>query len=52
MRESGLRVPVRWDSGETLPKADRPLRLAMHFGPVGPDCIRPEDIRLYAVYVG
>ena len=43
---------MRGDSVETLPKADRPLRLAMHFGLVGPDCIRPEDIRLYAIYVG
>ena len=51
MRESGLRVPVRWRGQETLPRTDRPMRLAVSFGPLGPDCVRPEDIRLYAIYV-
>ena len=51
VRESGLRVPVRWRNGEVLPKSDRPIRLAIRFGPMGPECIRPEDIKLYALYV-
>ena len=50
--ESGFRVPVRWGSKATLPRSDRPLRVIIRFGPVGPDCKRPEDIRLHAVYVG
>ena len=51
VRESGFRVPVRWPGGEKLPKTDGPLRLSLQFGPLGPECIRPEDIRLYAMYV-
>ena len=52
IRESGFRVPAAWREGISLPKSDRPLRLALDFGPVSPDCVRPEDARLHAVYVG
>ena len=52
MRESGLRVPVRWDSGHALPVGGRPLRLRVEVGPLGPECVRPEDVQLYAIYVG
>jgi len=34
-----------------LPATGLPLRLSVRFGPVGPDCTRPEDIRLHALYV-
>jgi hypothetical protein len=50
IRESGLRVPVRWKAGDRLPP-DRPMRLKADFGVVGPECVRPEDTRLYAMYV-
>lgn len=52
LRESGLRVPVRWKEGNTLPKSDGPVRLLLNFGQLSPDSIRPEDARLYALYVG
>ena len=51
VRESGLRVPVEWPEGKTLPKIDKPLRVGVRFGPVSPECTRPEDIKLYAIYV-
>jgi hypothetical protein len=51
VRESGMRVPVLWHDAETLPATGLPLRLSVRIGPVGPDCTRPEDIRLHALYV-
>ena len=45
VREAGLRVPVRWrdrDAIETLPG---PFRLRVTCAG-----LRPEDVRLYAVY--
>lgn len=45
-RESGLRQPVSWkDHGDTL-RSDGPFHLQVTWGG-----IRPEDIRLYALYV-
>ena len=52
LRGSGLRVPVRWPSHSSLPATDTPLRLKVEVGPVSPDCPRPEDVKLYAAYVG
>ncbi|HCN07187.1 MAG TPA: hypothetical protein DIT01_04575 [Lentisphaeria bacterium] len=51
VRESGLRVPVQWGGQNALPATGQPLRLAVALGPVGPDCPRPEDIRIHALYV-
>jgi hypothetical protein len=51
LRESGLRVPVKWPGGDALPNPGGPVRLSFTWGPIGPGCIRPEDIRLYAVYL-
>lgn len=42
----GLRMPVAWTDRETLGKLDRPIRIRVTWGGV-----RPEDLRLYAVYV-
>ena len=52
LRESGLRVPVRWPGHSTLPATDTPLRLKLEVGPVSPECPRPEDAKIYAAYVG
>ena len=52
LRESGLRVPVRWPKHDSLPAADSPLRLKVEVGPVSRECPRPEDVKLYAAYVG
>ncbi len=51
IRESGLRVPLRWPGGDTLPNLGGPVRLNIYFGPVSPECVRPEDIRFYCIYV-
>ena len=48
---TGMRVPVEWPAGKTVPKSDKPLRVGVRFGPVSPECTRPEDIKLYAIYV-
>jgi hypothetical protein len=42
----GLRVPVVWKNSPTLPGGNGPIRLRVNFAGV-----RPEDIRLYAMYV-
>ena len=44
--ESGLRVPVSWRDRPTI-ETDSPVRVKVNFGG-----LRPEDIRVYAVYVG
>ena len=46
LRESGLRQPVRWKDRDTVGGIDGPFRLRVNFGGV-----RPEDTRLYALYV-
>ena len=43
---SGLRRPIAWKNGSTLPNAGKPLRISIEFTGV-----RPEDARLHAVYV-
>lgn len=43
--ENGFKAPVRWGNKRTV-QADRPVRLRIDF-----EGIRPEDLRLYAVYV-
>lgn len=45
LAENGFRLPVVWKGGSTLP-AGRRLRLEVKF-----DGVRPEDAKLYAVYV-
>ena len=45
-KESGLRVPVAWREKKTIDEVDGPVRVKVSFGGV-----RPEDIRLYAVYL-
>jgi len=52
LRQSGLRVPVRWARQESLPVSDLPLRLKVDIGPVSPDCPRPDDVKIFAAYVG
>ena len=52
LRESGLSVPVRWGSRDALPQTDTPLRLKVEVGPVSRECPRPDDVKLYAAYVG
>ncbi len=47
VREDGLRLPVRWPGGNSLLAAHGRVRLQVHF-----DGVRPEDCRLYAVYLG
>jgi hypothetical protein len=46
IRESGLRMKTRWGKSEEIPAALRSFRLKAGFGGV-----RPEDAKLYAVYV-
>ena len=44
--ENGLRQPVRWLGRDTVPERDGPFRLQVTMAGV-----RPEDVRLYAIYV-
>ena len=46
LTQDGLRIPVRWGSGDAVPVAG-PVRVKVSF-----TGIRPEDARLHAVYVG
>jgi len=46
LTESGLRQPVVWRGRETVEKTDRPIRIKVRF-----EGIRPEDSRVYAVYI-
>ncbi len=46
IQDGGLRIPVRWRTGESIPPTERPIRLRVNFGGA-----RPEDCRLYAAYV-
>ena len=46
VRESGLRQPVIFGAGGALPKLDHPVRIRVNW--VG---VRPEDARLYALYM-
>ena len=43
---NGLRSPITWKGGSALPASGRPVRLSIEFTGV-----RPEDARLYAVYL-
>jgi hypothetical protein len=43
---AGLRQAVRWQAHDQLEAVQGPIRLRVSFGG-----LRPEDIRLYAVYV-
>ncbi|MBL9214183.1 MAG: hypothetical protein JNG83_01775 [Opitutaceae bacterium] len=43
---NGFREPVRWKSGAALPAGGKSFRLS-----VGIDGVRPEDVKVYAVYV-
>ena len=52
VRGSGLRVPARWRGGDVLPARDTPVRLKVDFGSLGRESVRPEDAKLYAIYVG
>ena len=45
--DTGLRVPIRWGGGDLLLPSHGLLRLALSF-----EGLRPEDARLYAVYLG
>lgn len=44
--ESGLHVPVRWKGGDVYEGEGRAFRVRVDYGG-----IRPEDVRVYAVYV-
>ena len=46
LNQSGFRVPVKWKGGETYDAAGTPFRVRVNYGG-----IRPEDVRVYAVYV-
>ena len=46
IRESGLRRPVTFGAGGTLPELDGSIRIRVNWAGV-----RPEDARLYALYV-
>ena len=45
--ESGLRQPVSWREKEALPRFDHPVRIRVNW-----EGVRPEDARLYSIYVG
>ena len=45
IKQSGFRQPVRWKNHEAI-NADKPIRIRVDF-----TGIRPEDVRLYAVYL-
>ena len=44
--ESGLRQPVRWRGKDTIERFDHPIRVRVNW-----EGVRPEDARLFAVYV-
>ena len=46
LTESGIRLPLKWAGGENLGKLDHPVRVRVNWKGV-----RPEDARLFAVYV-
>lgn len=46
IRESGLSVPVRWGSIDRVDVGDRRVRVRVHI-----EGVRPEDVRVFAVYV-
>jgi len=46
LKTNGFRTAVTWKSGAALPVTDRPVRLSVRF-----EGVRPEDARLFAVYV-
>ncbi len=46
LKASGLRQAVTWKGKDNMVSVTRPFRLRLTFGGV-----RPEDIRLYAIYV-
>jgi hypothetical protein len=44
--DDGLRIPVRWKSGEALPASAAPFRIDIRF-----EGVRPEDGAFHAAYV-
>ena len=44
--EGGLHIPVKWKGKDTYPGNGQPFRIRVNYGG-----IRPEDIRIYAIYV-
>ena len=46
LKTNGFREPITWGKGAAWPATERPLRLSLRF-----EGVRPEDARLYAVYV-
>jgi hypothetical protein len=44
---SGFKQPATWSQGAGLPVTDRPVRISVTF-----EGTRPEDVRLFAVYIG
>ena len=44
-RKSGFRQLVKWQENEIVENVDGPIRIRVNFGG-----IRPEDVRIYAVY--
>ena len=48
LRAPGLRQPVSWEGGERLPADLKAFRLRVNCG----EGTRPEDARLFALYVG
>ena len=45
--KDGFRIPVRWRGGDALTASQGLVRVDVRF-----EGVRPEDARLYAVYVG
>ena len=45
--KEGLRQPVTWKGGDALPASGDAIRLRVNYG----SALRPEDARLYALYV-
>ena len=46
IKESGLRMPVKWRNKDAFEKFDFPIRVRVNF-----EGLRPEDARVYALYV-
>ena len=45
-KESGLHQIVKWQNHEAVEKLDSPMRIRVNF-----EGIRPEDVKIYAVYI-
>jgi hypothetical protein len=46
IKENGLRIPAKWRNRETIENFKFPIRIRVNF-----EGLRPEDARVYAVYV-